>query len=177
MYAGDIFILCYIKTYICYCILWHKLFKKSHNMHMFFSLVWSTPGPMSSLDTVSKFTVSQWDLTSSMVGYDDHVSTASSQRDCESQSTLNLRFHENLANRCGFRSSSHSRPLSETRHAAGNSLLKNKLSSIMQYLIYFISCTMVNISVWYIVIDSHDSVTLFMDLETRGVISSNRLTW
>ena len=69
-----------------YCSPWHMLFKKSHNMHMFFSLVCSTPGPMSSLDTVSKFTVSQWDITSSMVGYHDHVSTASSQRYCESQS-------------------------------------------------------------------------------------------
>jgi len=29
---------------------------------------------------------------------------------------------------------------------------------------------MLKISVWYIVTDSYDSVTLFMDLETRGVI-------
>jgi len=35
-------------------------------------------------DTVSKFTVSQWDQ-SSMFGYHDHVSTGSSQRDYESQ--------------------------------------------------------------------------------------------
>jgi len=50
------------------------------------------------------------------------------------------------------------------------------VSSIMQYFIYFISCTMLKISVWNIVTDSYDSMT-FMDLETRGVISSNRLTW
>ena len=35
---------------------------------------------------------------------------------------------------------------------------------------------MVKISVRNIVTDSYDSMT-FMDLETRGVISSNRLTW
>jgi len=113
------------KTYICYCSPWHMLFKKSHSMNMFFFWVFSTPGPMSSPDTVSKFTVSQWDHTSSMVGYHDQVSTASSQRDCVSQSTLSQRLLENLANRCGCRSSSHSSPLSETRRVSGNSLLKN----------------------------------------------------
>jgi len=40
----------------------------------------------------------------------------------------------------------------------------------MQYFIYFISCTMIKISVWYIVTDNYDSVTLFMDWGTRGVI-------
>jgi len=109
------------KTNLCYCSPWHMLFKTSHNMHMFFSLVCSTPGPKSSLDAVSKFTVSQRDHTSSMVGYHDHVSTAS----CESQSTLNPRLHDNLVNKCGCRSSSHSSPLSETIHVSGNSLLKN----------------------------------------------------
>jgi len=63
--------------------------------------------------------------------YHDHVSTASSQRDCESQSTLNPRLHDNLVNRCGCRSSSHSSPLSETRHVSGNSLLKNISYSFM----------------------------------------------
>jgi len=53
---------------------------------------------MSSPDTVSKFTESQWVHARSMVGYHDHVSTVSSQRDCVSQSTLS---HYNLANRCG----------------------------------------------------------------------------
>jgi len=104
------------------------LFKKSHNMHMYFFLVCSTLGLMSSLDTVSKFTVSQWDDTISMVGYHDHVSTASSLRDYKSQSTLNLKFHDgsdNLVIRCGCRSSCHSRTLSETIHVSGNSLLKN----------------------------------------------------
>jgi len=46
-----------------------------------FFLFGSTPGPLSSPDTVSNFTVSQWDHRSSMVGYHDHVSTTSSQRD------------------------------------------------------------------------------------------------
>ena len=46
----------------------------------------------------------QWDHKISMVGYHNHVSTASSQRDCVSQSNLS---HYNLANRCGWRSSSH----------------------------------------------------------------------
>jgi len=101
-------------------------FKKSHNMHMFFFLVYSTLGPMSSLDTVFKFTVSQWDHTSSMVGHHhDHVSTASSQKDCVSQSTLSPRLHDNLVNRCGCRFSSHSSQLSETKDVSGNSLLKN----------------------------------------------------
>jgi len=62
------------------------LFQKSHDMHIIFSLVSSTPAPMSSLDTVSKFTLSQRDHTSSMVGYHYHVSTASSQRYLDSQS-------------------------------------------------------------------------------------------
>ena len=105
-------------------------------MHMFFSLVCSTPGPISSLDTVSKFRVSQWDHTSSTVGYHDHVSTASSQRDCESQSTLNLWLHDNLVNRCGCWSSSHGSPLSETRHVSGNSLLKNISCLFMSDITY-----------------------------------------
>jgi len=37
-------------------------------------------------DTVSKFIVSQWDHTSSKVGYNGHVWTVSAQRDYESQS-------------------------------------------------------------------------------------------
>ena len=90
----------------------------------FFSLVYCTSGPMSS-DMVSKFTVSQWDHTSSKVGYHDHVWTVSSQREYESQSTLNPRLYDNLVNRCGWRSSSHTSPLSETRHVSGCSLLKN----------------------------------------------------
>jgi len=110
------------KTYTCYCSPWHMLSNKSHNMHMFLFLVCSTPGPMSSPDTVSNFSVSQWDHTDSMVGYHNCFSTASSQRDCVLQSTLS---HYNLANRCGWRSSSHSSPLSETRHMLSNSLLKN----------------------------------------------------
>ena len=36
---------------------------------------------------------------------------------------------------------------------------------------------MIKISVRNIVTDSYDSMTLFKVLETRGVISSNRLTW
>ena len=76
-------------------------------------------------DTVSKFTVSQWDHTSSKVGSHDHVWTVSSQRDYESQSTLAPRLYDNLINRCEWRSSSHSSPLSETRHVSGCSLLKN----------------------------------------------------
>jgi len=44
-------------------------------------------------------------------------------------------------------------------------------TSIMQHITYFISCTMVKISVWFIVTDNYDSVTLCMDSETRGVIS------
>jgi len=82
-------------------------------------------------DTVSKFTVSQWDHTSSMAGCHDHVSTATSQRDYESQSTLNPRLPDNLVNRCGWRSSFHSSPLSETRHVSGCSLLKNISYSFM----------------------------------------------
>ena len=113
------------------------LFKKSHNMHMIFSLVCSTPGPISSLDTVFKFTVSQWDHTSSMVGYHDHVST----RNCESQSTLNPRLHDTLVNRCGCRSSSHSSsPLSETKYVSGDSLLKN----ISYYFMSDITCRFIS---------------------------------
>jgi len=99
----------------CYTI------KKSHNIHMFLFFVCSTPGIMSTHDTICNFLVSQWDHTSSMVGCHNYVSTASSQRNCVSQLTL----HDNLANRCGWRSSSHSSPLSETRHVSDNSLLKN----------------------------------------------------
>jgi len=75
-------------------------------------------------DTVSKFTVSQWDHISSKVGYHDHVWIVSSQRDYESQSTLSPRLYDNLVNRCVWRSSSHSSPPSETRHVSGCSLLK-----------------------------------------------------
>jgi len=89
--------------------------------HVFFC-VCSTPGSMSSPDMVPNFTVSQWDHASSMVECHDHVSTASSQRDCVSQSTLS---HYNLANRCGWRFLSHSSPLSETSDVSGNSSLKN----------------------------------------------------
>jgi len=75
-------------------------------------------------DTISKFTVSQWEHTSSIVGYHDDISTGSSQRDYKLQSTHNPRLHNNLVNKCGCRSSSHSSPLSETRHVSGCSLLK-----------------------------------------------------
>ena len=90
-------------------------------MHMFLVFVCSTLGPMLSPDTVPNFSVSQWDHTSSMVGNHNHVSITLSQRDCVSQSTLS---HDNLANRCGWRSLSHSSQLSETRHVSGNTLLK-----------------------------------------------------
>jgi len=76
-------------------------------------------------DMVSKFTVSQWDHTSSKVGYHDYVWTVSSQRDYKSRLTLNPRLYDNLVNRRGWRSSPHSSPLSETRHVSGCSLLKN----------------------------------------------------
>jgi len=75
--------------------------------------------------TISKFTVSQWDHTSLKVGYHDHVWTVSSQRDYDSQSTLNPRLYDNLVNRWGWRFSSLSSPLSETRHVSGCYLLKN----------------------------------------------------
>jgi len=56
----------------------------------------------------------QWDHRSPMVsGYHDHVSTASSQRDWVSQSTLS---HGNLANRRGRPGSYCRSPFSETRH-------------------------------------------------------------
>ena len=62
------------QTYICYCSLSHMLFKKSYNMHMFFLLWYAVRlDPCHHSDTVSKFTVSQWDPTSSKVGYHDHV--------------------------------------------------------------------------------------------------------
>jgi len=116
------------QPYACYCSPWHMLFKKSQNMHMCF-LFWSAVrlNPCHHSDTASKFkfTVSQWDHTSSIFGYHDHVSTVPSQRDYDSQSTLNPRLHDNLVNRCGWRSLSHSSPLSETRHVSGCSLLKN----------------------------------------------------
>jgi len=117
------------KTCICYCsprALTYVVHKFPQHAHVFF-LVYSTPGPMSSLDTVSKFIVSQWDHTSSVVGYHDHVSTTSSQRDCVSQSTLSPRLHDSLVNRCGCRSSSYSSPLSETRHVSGTSLLEKHI--------------------------------------------------
>jgi len=98
-----------------------------------FFLLGSTPGPMSSPDTVSNFTVSQWDHRSSMVGYHDHVSTASSQRDYVSQSILShesILSHYNLANRCGRRPSSHSSPLSETRHVCGKTYHPNSCQTL-----------------------------------------------
>ena len=64
----------------------------------------------------------QWDHRSSVVGYHDHVSTASSQRDSVSQSTLS---HGNLANRCGRWSWYYCSPPSERRHVRGNFLLTN----------------------------------------------------
>jgi len=91
-----------------------------------FFFLWSAVrlDPCHHSGTVCKFTMSQWDHTSSKVGYHDHVWTVSSQRDYESQSTLNPRLYDNLVNRCGWRSSSHSSPLRETRHVSGCSLLK-----------------------------------------------------
>jgi len=57
----------------------------------------------------------QWDHKISMVGYHNHVSTASSQRDCVSQSTPS---HGNLAYLCGKRFSYHHSTLCDTRHSA-----------------------------------------------------------
>jgi len=117
MYVANILILCYTENT---CILLQSLTfvvrKIPQHAHVFF-WVCSTPGPMSSPDTALKFTVSQWDHASSTAGYHDHVSTASSQRDCVSQTTLS---HYNLVNRCGWRSLSHSSPLSETRHVSSD---------------------------------------------------------
>jgi len=59
------------------------------------------------------------------VGYHDHVWTVSSQREYESQSTLNSSLYDNLVNRCGWWSSSHTSPLSETRHVSGCSFIEN----------------------------------------------------
>ena len=55
-------------------------YSKNPTTCTYFFFVCSTFGPISSSDTVSNLTVSQWDHRSSMVGYHDHVSTASSQR-------------------------------------------------------------------------------------------------
>jgi len=112
------------QTYICYCSPWHMLFKKSHNMHMLFSLVCSTSGPMSSFrHGIQVYSVIMW-------SYKFYGWVSWSCLNCviterlESQSTLNPRSHDNLVNRCGWWSSSHSSSLSETRHVSGRSLLK-----------------------------------------------------
>jgi len=84
---------------------------------MFLIFVCSTPRPMSSPDTVSNFSVSQCNHTCSMVGCHNHFSTASPQRNYMSQ--------------CGWWSSSHSSPPSETRHVSGNSLLQNQQYQFM----------------------------------------------
>jgi len=115
------------------------LSKKSHNMHFFWSAVRLDP-----CHHPTRYLSSQCDNgISFMVGYHDHVSTASSQRDCMSHSTLS---HYNLANMCGWRSSSHSSPLSETRHVSGNSWLKNIPSKFMSditcrfFCAFFVPC-------------------------------------
>ena len=88
------------KTHICYCSPGHMLFKNSQKMHMLvMGLQYAWTHVIARHDI--QFLSVQWDHTSSMVVYEDHVSTASSQRDCVSQSTLN---HGNLANWCGRRS-------------------------------------------------------------------------
>jgi len=111
----------FAKICVCYCSPWNIFLKKSPTMHMLF-LVCSTPGPMSSPDTASNLSV-QWDHRSFIVGYHDHFSSVSSQRDCVSQSSLS---HDgNLANQCGRRFLSYRSPLSETTHVWGNSLLNN----------------------------------------------------
>jgi len=116
---------------------------KNPTTYTWFFFVCSTPVPMSSPDTVSNFTVSRWDHRSSMVGYHDHFSTASSQRDWVSQSTLS---HDNLANRRGRRSSSHLSPLSETRHASVSQFFAQKdiiLIHVRQHMsicLFFFSC-------------------------------------
>jgi len=142
MYVGVIFL--YVILFSSNtCMLVIYLFML-HNKHMYVIVVphiccskhptqctcfflWSAVrlDPCYHSETVSKFTVSQWDHTSSKVGYHDHVWTVSSQRDYEPQSTLIPRLYDNLVNRCGWRSSSHSSPLSETRHVSGCSLLRN----------------------------------------------------
>jgi len=101
------------------------LFKNPTTCTCFFLWAAVRLDPCHHSDTVSKFTVSQWDHTSFKVGYHDHVLTGSSQRDCESQTILNPRLHDNLVNRCRRRSSSHSSLLSETRHVSGCSVFKN----------------------------------------------------
>jgi len=108
--------------HICVIVVRDMFCSKNQTTCTYFFFVCSTPGPMSSPDTVSNFTVSQRAHRSYIIGYHDHVSTVSSPRDCVSQSTLS---HDKLANRCGRRSSSHSSPLSETSDVWGNSLLKN----------------------------------------------------
>jgi len=75
---GNIFILCYTKNAI---VVPDRCCSQNPTTCTCFFLVCITTWPMSSSDTVSKFKVSQWDHTSSMVGYHDLVSTASSQRD------------------------------------------------------------------------------------------------
>ena len=71
----------------------------AHFMYVTLSKHPTTCTLMSSPDTVSNFSVSQWDHTFSMVGCHNHFPTASPQRDCMSQSTLS---HDNLANWCGW---------------------------------------------------------------------------
>ena len=88
----------------------------------FFSLVYCTSGPMSS-DMVSKFTVSQWDHTSSKVGYHDHVWTVSSQREYESQSTLNPRLYDTLVTGVG------GGPLLTPAHSARQDMCQDALYS------------------------------------------------
>jgi len=142
MYAGLTFL--YVTVFLCnICMLVIYLFML-HNKHIHFIVVphiccsknptqctcfllWCTVrlDPCHHSGTASNFIVSQWDDTSSKLGYHDNVWTVSSQRDYESQSTLHPRLYDNLVNRCGWRSSSHINPLSETRHVSGCSLLKN----------------------------------------------------
>jgi len=125
MYVCNIFILCYTTNiYMLLLSLTYVVQKIPQHAHVLF--LWSTVrlDPCHHSDTVSKFTVSQWDHTSSKVGYHDHVWNVSSQREYDSQSTLNPMLYDNLVNRCTWRSSSHTSPLSETRHVSGCSLLK-----------------------------------------------------
>jgi len=107
--------LCYTicqKPYTCYCSPWHIMFKKTHDMHVvFFCLQYAWTYVI--VWHVIWFHSLQCYHRSFMVGYHDHVSIASSQRDCVSQSFLSQDY---LANWCGRRSSCYFSPLSETRH-------------------------------------------------------------
>jgi len=119
-----IFHLIFWTTNICWEHISYMLHYQNIPQHgHVFNFCLSTPRPMSSPDTVSNFSVSHCDHTCSMVGCHNHFSPASPQRDYMSQSTLS---HDNLANSCGWRPSSHSSPPSETRHVLGNSLLQNQ---------------------------------------------------